>query len=515
MWGDGRDRRDAGWSVAMTEHAVLIAGGGPTGLMLAGELALAGVDVAIVERRASQDLPGSRAGGLHARTIEVLDQRGIADRFLSEGQVAQVAGFAGISLDISDFPTRHDYGLGLWQNHIERILAGWVHELEVPIRYGSEVTGFAQDDTGVDVELSEGHSLRAGYLVGCDGGRSVVRKAAGIEFPGWDPTTSSLIAVVEMTEEPEFGIRHDAIGKHALGRVDYEVRDGEVVYADRGPVGVMVTEPRVGGTGEPTLSDLSEALVAVYGTDYGVHSPASISRFTDMTRQAAAYRERRVLLAGDAAHVHAPDGGQGLNVGVQDAVNLGWKLAQVVKQTSPESLLDTYHAERHPVAARVLRTTMAQVALRRPDERTKALRETMAELLGMEEPRRRFAGMMSGLDIQYDLGEGHPLLGRRMPDLDLVAADGPLRVFTLLHDARPVLLNLGELGGFDITPWADRVQLIDAKYAGTWELPVLGPVTAPTAVLIRPDGYVAWVGDRTRVGLTDALTTWFGAPIAA
>jgi 2-polyprenyl-6-methoxyphenol hydroxylase-like FAD-dependent oxidoreductase len=515
MWGDGRDRRDAGWSVAMTEHAVLIAGGGPTGLMLAGELALAGVDVAIVERRASQDLPGSRAGGLHARTIEVLDQRGIADRFLSEGQVAQVAGFAGISLDISDFPTRHDYGLGLWQNHIERILAGWVHELEVPIRYGSEVTGFAQDDTGVDVELSEGHSLRAGYLVGCDGGRSVVRKAAGIEFPGWDPTTSSLIAVVEMTEEPEFGIRHDAIGKHALGRVDYEVRDGEVVYADRGPVGVMVTEPRVGGTGEPTLSDLSEALVAVYGTDYGVHSPASISRFTDMTRQAAAYRERRVLLAGDAAHVHAPDGGQGLNVSVQDAVNLGWKLAQVVKQTSPESLLDTYHAERHPVAARVLRTTMAQVALRRPDERTKALRETMAELLGMEEPRRRFAGMMSGLDIQYDLGEGHPLLGRRMPDLDLVAADGPLRVFTLLHDARPVLLNLGELGGFDITPWADRVQLIDAKYAGTWELPVLGPVTAPTAVLIRPDGYVAWVGDRTRVGLTDALTTWFGPPTAA
>jgi flavin-dependent dehydrogenase len=377
------------------------------------------------------------------------------------------------------------------------------------------VTGVAQDDTGVDVQLSEGHSLRAGYLVGCDGGRSVVRKAAGIEFPGWDPTTSSLIAVVEMTEEPEFGIRHDAIGKHALGRVDYEVRDGEVVYADRGPVGVMVTEPRVGGTGEPTLSDLSEALVAVYGTDYGVHSPASISRFTDMTRQAAAYRERRVLLAGDAAHVHAPDGGQGLNVGVQDAVNLGWKLAQVVKQTSPESLLDTYHAERHPVAARVLRTTMAQVALRRPDERTKALRETMAELLGMEEPRRRFAGMMSGLDIQYDLGEGHPLLGRRMPDLDLVAADGPLRVFTLLHDARPVLLNLGELGGFDITPWADRAQLIDAKYAGTWELPVLGPVTAPTAVLIRPDGYVAWVGDRTHVGLADALTTWFGAPIAA
>jgi hypothetical protein len=263
------------------------------------------------------------------------------------------------------------------------------------------------------------------------------------------------------------------------------------------------------------LRDLSEALVAVYGTDYGIHSPTWISRFTDMTRQAATYRDRRVLLAGDAAHVHAPHGGQGLNTGVQDAVNLGWKLAQVVNRTSQESLLDTFHAERHPVASRVLRNTMAQVALRRPDERTKALRDTMAELLGMDEPRRRFAAMMSGLDIHYDLGEGHPLLGRRMPDLDLVTSGGPLRVFTLLHDARPVLLNLGEPGGSDITPWADRVQLIDAKYVGTWELPVLGAVTAPTGVLIRPDGYVAWVGDRTQLGLADALTTWFGPPTAA
>src|SRR3981189_2052814 len=248
---------------------------------------------------------------------------------------------------------------------------------------------------------------------------------------------------------------------------------------DGGPVGVMVTEQHVGPTTEPTLSDLSEALIAVYGTDYGVHSPTSISRFTDMTRQAAVYRDRRVLLAGDAAHVHAPDGGQGLQTGVQDAVNLGWKLAQVVNRTSPESLLDTYHAERHPVAARVLRNTMASVALRRPDERTKALRDTIAELLRMDEPRRRFAAMMSGLDIHYDLGEGHPLLGRRMPDLDLVAANGPLGVFPLLHDARPVLLNFGEPGGLDITPWADRIQLIDAKYVGTWELPASGTVAAP------------------------------------
>ncbi len=499
----------------MTEHAVVIAGGGPTGLMLAGELALAGVDVAIVERRASQDLPGSRAGGLHSRTIEVLDQRGIADRFLSEGQEAQVAGFAGTTLDISDFPTRHPYGLGLWQNHIERILAGWVGELPVTIYRGREVTGFAQDDTGVDVALSDGQSLRAEYLVGCDGGRSLIRKAAGIEFPGWDPTTSSLRAEVEMAEEPELGIRRTPSGMHALGKVEYEIKDGEVVYKPGGTVGVMLTEPHVGATTEPTLRDLSEGLIAVYGTDYGIHSPTWITRFTDMTRQAAAYREGRVLLAGDAAHVHSPVGGQGLNTGVQDAVNLGWKLAQVVHRTAPESLLDTYQDERHPVAARVLRTTMAQVALMRVDDRIEALRDTVSELLSMDEPRKRFAAMMSGLDIHYDLGEGHPLLGRRMPDLDLVTADGPLRVFTLLHDARPVLLDLGEPGGFDITPWADRVQLVDATYDGTWELPAIGAVTAPTAVLIRPDGYVAWVGEGTQLGLADALTTWFGPPAPA
>ena len=496
----------------MTEHAVLIVGGGPTGLMLAGELALAGVDAAIVERRAGQDLPGSRAGGLHARTIEVLDQRGIAERFLAEGQVAQVAGFGRVTFDISDFPTRHPYGLGLWQNHIERILAGWVDELAMTIYRGREATGFAQDDTGVVVELSDGRSLRAAYLVGCDGGRSMVRKQAGIEFPGWDPTTSALIAEAEMAEEPELGVRQDAAGLHGLGRVEYQIRDGEIVYADHGPVRVMVTDRHV-ATGEPTLRDVSEALIGVYGTDYGIHSPTWISRFTDMTRQAAAYRQARVLLAGDAAHVHSPVGGQGLNTGVQDALNLGWKLAQVVKGVSPDSLLDTYHDERHPVGARVLRTTMAQVALNRPgDARLDALRDTVADLVSMDEPRTRYAAMMSGLDIHYELGDGHPLLGRRMPDLDLVTADGPSRVFTLLHEARPVLLDLGAPGGLDITPWADRVRLVDADCAGPWELPVLGQVAAPTAVLVRPDGYVAWVGDGTHLGLEDALARWFGPP---
>jgi 2-polyprenyl-6-methoxyphenol hydroxylase-like FAD-dependent oxidoreductase len=496
------------------EHAVVIAGAGPTGLMLAGELALAGVDVAILERRPNQDLPGSRAGGLQSRTIEILDLRGIADRFLAEGQVAQVAGFGMIRLDISDFPTRHPYGLGLWQRHIERILAGWVAELRVPIQYGTEVTGFTQDEAGVDVALSDGRSLRAAYLVGSDGGRSRIRKAAGIEFPGWDATTSALLAEVEMTEEPELGVRRTPSGTHALGTTEYEVRDGEVVYRPGGTVGVMLTEPEV-RTSEPTLEDLRAGIIAVYGTDYGIHNLTWITRFTDTTRQAAEYRKARILLAGDAAHVHSPVGGQGLNTGVQDAVNLGWKLAQVVNGSSPESLLDTYHAERHPVGARVLRTTMAQVALTRFDDRTEALRDSVSELLSMDEPRRRFGAMMSGLDIHYDLGEGHPLVGRRMPDLDLMTADGALRVYTLLHEARPVLLDLGEPDGFDITPWVDRVQLVKATYDGPWELPAIGTVTAPGAVLIRPDGYVAWVGNGGQRGLIDALTTWFGPPAAA
>jgi flavin-dependent dehydrogenase len=379
---------------------------------------------------------------------------------------------------------------------------------------GREVTGFAQDDSGVDIALSDGQRLRAEYLVGCDGGRSLIRKAAGIDFPGWDPTTSALLAEVEMTEEPPLGIRRTASGMHALGKVEYEIKDGEVVYQKGGTVGVMLTESQI-GTGEPALRDLSEGLVAVYGTDFGIHSPTWITRFTDMTRQAATYRSGRVLLAGDAAHIHSPVGGQGLNLGVQDAVNLGWKLAQVVKGTSPDSLLDTYHAERHPVAAGVLRNTMAQVALMRPDDRIEAVRDVVSELLSMDEPRKRFAARMSGLDLHYDLGEGHPLIGRRMPDLDLVTSRGPLRVYTLLHDARPVVLNFGEPGGVAIGPWADRVQSLDAKYDGRWELPAIGTVPAPTAVLIRPDGYVAWVGDLAQLDLADVLTRWFGPPTAA
>ncbi|MBS0422522.1 MAG: FAD-dependent monooxygenase [Proteobacteria bacterium] len=525
----------------MTRHAVVIAGGGPTGLMLAGELALAGIDVAIVERRPDHELTGSRAGGLNPRALEILDQRGIVDRFLSEGQKHPIVHFH-VPLDISDCPTRHRYLLGLWQNHIERILGGWVRELAVPIYRGREVTGFAQDESGVHVELSDGCPLRADYLVGCDGGRSVVRKSAGIDFPGWEPTMSWLIAEAEMADEPAFGFRHDAAGSHGIGKLENGPR-----------VRLVLTERHLESGVDPTLDDIRAALVSIYGTDFGIHSPTWISRFTDMTRQAAAYRVQRVFLAGDAAHIHPPVGGQGLNTGVQDAVNLGWKLAQVVKRISPDSLLDTYHAERHPVGARVLRNTMALVALRRPDERTKALGETMSQLLTMDDPRRHLAANMAGLDIRYDLGnveakDKHPLLGRRVPDLDLSTPNGEARMFNLMHGARALLLTLGPadhiattigadardsaiadgaadepitrgqpnaLGGFDMRPWADRVQLVAATYTGAWELPAIGQVPAPAAVLVRPDGYVAWVGDGTSFGLADALTTWFGQPAAA
>jgi 2-polyprenyl-6-methoxyphenol hydroxylase-like FAD-dependent oxidoreductase len=484
----------------MADHAVAIAGGGPVGMLLASELALAGVDVVVLERRPNQDLLGSRAGGLQSRAIELLDQRGIADRFLADGKTVQAATFASVVLDISDFPTRHPYALGLFQNHIERILAGWLRELGVTTEYGADVTGFAQADRGIDVELADRGSIRAEYLVGCDGGRSLVRRVAGIDFPGWEATVSNLIAEVEVSEETPTGVRHDATGIHGLQ-----------LMADGRTVRIVTTERAVGPAAEPTLDDLKRALISVYGTDFGVHSPTWLSRFTNATRQAAAYRKNRVLLAGDAAHVHSPAGGQGLTVGFQDAVNLGWKLAQVVKRRSPDTLLDTYHAERHPAGYRAIRHTMAQTAMMRPDDDAEALREAVAELCRMDEPRRLLGGLMSGLDTHYDLGEGHPQLGRRMPDLDLRVDTGSVRVFSLMHAARPLLLNLGAPGAVDIRPWSDQVTLVDARFDGVWELPVLGAVPAPDAILVRPDGHVAWVGNGTAAGLDDALTAWIGA----
>ncbi|WP_231954957.1 FAD-dependent monooxygenase [Occultella aeris] len=489
----------SGYGEGLVMADVIVVGSGPTGMMLAGELALARVDVSIVEQRPTSELAGSRAGGIHSRTIEILDQRGIVDRFLADGRTVQAATFGTTVLDISHFPTRHPYVLALWQNRMEPILADWIEELGVPVHRGREAVGVVQGDDGVSVEFADGPPARAKYLVGADGGRSVIRKAAGIDFPGSGATRSNLIAEVEVAEEPPSGMRQDESGVHGLSRL-----------ADGRTYRVVTTEQQLGSGADPSLADLGRALTAVYGTDFGVHSPTWISRFTDATRQAADYRAGRVLLAGDAAHIHYPAGGQGIGLGIQDAVNLGWKLAQVVKGVSPESLLDTYRAERHPPTARALRYSMAQSVLQRSDPRTAALTETVDELMTMDEPRTRLAARIHGLDIAYDFGEGHPLLGRRMPDLDLDTTDGPSRVYSLLHEGRPLLLNLGEPDRIDITPCADRVRLVDARFAGTWELPVLGEVSAPSVVLVRPDGHVAWVGQGTDEGLTDALARWFG-----
>jgi 2-polyprenyl-6-methoxyphenol hydroxylase-like FAD-dependent oxidoreductase len=484
----------------MTQHQVLIAGGGPTGMMLAAELTLGGIDVAIVERRTTPELLRSGALGLHSRTLEVFDQRGIVDRFLAAGRTAQVAGFGHTLLNIADFPSRHPHGLALMQKHIERIMAGRIDELGVPVYRGREIAGFTEDADGVDLMLADGETMRCLYLAGCDGGRSVVRKTAGIGFVGSGPTLSHLIAEVEFTDEPpHWGMFDDAIGRHALSTLE-----------DGATRGVMVTERSLEHSREPTLADLSEAMVAVWGTDFGARNPRWVSRFTDAARQAETYRKGRVLLAGDAAHIHYPAGGQGLNTGVQDAVNLGWKLTQVVKGTSPDNLLDSYGVERHPVAARVLRYTLAAVAAGRGDDRSRALNSVVADLLGLDQARKLMGGMMSELDIAYDFGASHPLVGRRMPDLDLITDDGSARVYGLMHGADALLLNLGWPAGVDITGWADRVRLVEARYEGVWELPVLGVVPSPAAVLIRPDGHVAWVGDHTRNGLVEALTQWFG-----
>lgn len=480
---------------------VVIAGCGPTGMVLAAELRLAGVDPLVVEPRASNDLEGSRAGGLHARTLEVLDQRGVVERFLDEGQTYPFAGFAMIMLDMSDLPTRHPYVLGLWQSHIERLLAGWIDELGVRVERGVQVAGLEAHDDVVSVQLSDGRGVRARYLVGCDGGRSAVRHAAGIEFTGSDPTTSWMLAEVEMDVEPEMGVTRDRLGMHAIGRRE----PGE-------PIRLVLTEEGVPG-GTPTLDELRAALVDIYGTDFGLRDASFLSRFTDVSRQATHYRSGQVLLAGDAAHVHPPQGGQGLNTGVQDAVNLGWKLARVVRGRSPDSLLDSYHDERHPVGARVLHNTAAQVALGGPGEQHQALRDTVGELLAMDEPRRHVAAMVTGLDIAYDLGGEHPLVGRRMPDVDLQLSDGSTtRVAELLRDAAPLLVDLR--GAVAVPPaptGAADLEVVAATAAGPWQLPLLGEVPAPEAVLVRPDGHVAWVGAADDPSLQLAVDRWFGS----
>ena len=482
---------------------VVVVGAGPTGLVLAGELALAGVEVHVVERRSTSDVVGMRARGFHSRTVELFDQRGIADRFLAAGRVMPGISIANTLVDVSDLPTRHPYTLAIPQSRIEQVLCEWVAELGVPIHRGLEVVGFAQDEEGVDLHLAEGAPMRARYLVGTDGGRSTIRRAAGIDFPGWEATRSTLIAQVEVSQDVPRGPRIDAIGIHGLS----PLADGRTTL-------VLVTEREVGPAAEPTLADLSAALVAVYGTDFGVHNPTSLSRFSDATRQAAAYRVGRVLLAGDAAHVHSPTGGQGVGLGVEDAVNLGWKLALVVAGAAPQTLLDTYEAERRPATARVLQYTMAMSATQREDGRVGALGDLLGELLSVDAVRMRLAALHLGLDVRHpvddDGGAVHPLVGRRMPDLDVVRAGAPGRVAELMRDGCGVLLNLVGPGRVSLDGWGDRARLVEGACDGAWQLPVVGDVEATDAVLVRPDGHVAWVGDGDAAGLGGALERWFG-----
>ncbi|MFI5782410.1 FAD-dependent monooxygenase [Nocardia sp. NPDC051570] len=488
---------------------VLIAGAGPTGLMLASELRTAGVDVVLVDRLAERS-GESRAGGMHPRTMEVLDQRGILDRFLAEGRPLQVGHYSGLALDFSDFPTRYPYTLVLLQYRVERLLEQRAAELGVTVRWSTEVIGIDQHDDGVEVTVRTPagiDTLTVDYVVGCDGGRSAVRKLAGIDFPGTDATLTSILGDVELASPPE-----------DLGSMQRYEHGGLLVFDfEPGWYRVVTTEyDRV--LDRDTTVDVEElrrSLIRIAGTDFGMHSPRWISHFGDAARQADRYRAGRVLLAGDAAHIHFPAGGQGQNLGIQDAVNLGWKLAAVATGHAPDTLLDTYESERHPVAARVLHNTRAQTALGRPGPHTEALRETVETLVGFDDVNRYLAGMINALDLHYPLGDAHALLGRRMPDLDLKTADGDTRTFTLLHNARPVLLNLGHPADLPALTagWSDRLDLITARTEDIHpRLPDIGPIELPTALLIRPDGYIAWAATESdnTPALLDALTTWLG-----
>ena len=490
----------------MITTEVVIAGSGPTGLMLAFELRSAGVEVELVDA-----LPGrtgeSRAGGIHARTMELLDQRGLLDGLLAQGRRLDSGHFGGIPLDFSDFPTRYPFTLAVLQSRIECELDHAATSSGAPVQWDSPVTGFRQDDTGVLVEVGGGRprQIRARYLVGCDGGRSTVRKLADIGFDGTDATVTGMLADVELAEPPAevfFGTRGS-------------VGDFSVVQFEPGWYRLMAqchdrVLPRDTGL---TFEQFRSAFTELAGTDFGMHSPRWVTHYSDAARQAGRYRAGRVFLAGDAAHIHYPAGGQGQNLGLQDAVNLGWKLAAVLRGDAAEALLDTYESERHPVAARVLQNTRAQTALQRPGAHTGALRDTMSQLIGTDEVRHRLGLMITALDIRYDCAGDHPLTGRRVPDADLATTEGPVRMYELLRAAHPILLVRNGTDVPDIREWKDRVTVVCADDpAAEWSVPGVGVATAPACSLIRPDGYIAWAAsDSGTAGLTAALTAWVGA----
>ncbi|CAL9347505.1 rifampin monooxygenase [Streptomyces sp. enrichment culture] len=469
---------------------VIIAGGGPTGLMLAAELRLHGVGAVVLEKL-TEPTGESRGQGLHARSVEMMDQRGLLDRFLGVGEKFQVGGlFGGIVKPWPDrLDTTHPYTLGVPQPVTERLLEERALELGTDLRRGCEVVGLRQDEDGVDVELADGTRLRSRYLVGCDGGRSIVRKLLGVGFPGEPATVETLLGVMELTEDPgtvaavveEVRRTQLRFGATPLGDGLYRV----VVPAEG------VSEDR---TVQPTIEEFRDRLRAEAGTDLGARAPRWLTRFGDATRQAERYRVGRVLLAGDAAHIHPPTGGQGLNLGIQDAFNLGWKLAATVAGWAPEGLLDTYHAERHPVGAAVLDNTRAQIALMRTDAGATALRALFTRLMDFDEVNRYVTELITATGVRYDLGEGHELLGRRMRDVRLKRG----RLYELTHGGRGLLLD--QTGRLSVAGWADRVDhVVD-----------VGEELDVPAVLLRPDGHVAWVGDDQRE-LRPCLERWFGS----
>ncbi|MEV8371558.1 rifampin monooxygenase [Kribbella sp. NPDC056861] len=471
-------------------YDVIVAGAGPTGLMLAAELRLHGVHVLVLDRDL-EPTPIVRSLGMHARTIEVMDQRGLLDRFLALGKQYPLGGFfAGISKpQAPGLDTAHPYVLSILQPVTDRVLLEHAAEVGAELRRGCEVVGLSQDDDGVTVELADGEELRAKYLVGCDGGRSTVRRLLGVEFPGEPSTTETLLGEMELTADPE-----------VVTAVMTEVRKTQLFFG-AGPVGegrYRIVVPADGLVGDrsvpPTLEEFKKQLQVTAGTDFGVHSPRWLSRFGDSTRLVERYRTGRVLLAGDAAHVHPPLGGQGLNLGVQDAFNLGWKLAAEVNGWAPEGLLDSYHSERHPVAADVLTNTRAQGVLMSTEPGPQAVRRLMTELMDFDEVNRFLTEKIIAIGIRYDFGEGPDLLGRRLRDVTLT--DG--RLYELMHTGRGLLLD--QTGGkLSVEGWSDRVDhVVDTSEE----------LDAP-AVLLRPDGHVAWIGEDQQ-DLAAHLTKWFG-----